>query len=99
MINGATNDRTIRRQAAADAPRPMSRLSNICAEVKSGIEGGPGRILLSWTDASGTDRREGYYGRSAAIFAADLHAATLIGEEARQVYLIGRIREVERLPG
>lgn len=76
-----------------------NRISDIAIDVKTDDDGVARRVTLSWRDEVGTPHTELYCLRSAEQFATDLHAATLMGEEARHVYLIGRIREIERLSG
>lgn len=58
---------------------------------------GPGRVIMEWVDTAGARQRETYFGIFASQFAADLANATGHGEPARIAYLVGRIREVERL--
>lgn len=47
-------------------------------------------------DRAGAERRFEMFGTTANVVITDLHACTLMGEDARHSYLIGTIRMVER---
>lgn len=49
-------------------------------------------VQLEWLDAVCERQRQDFYGHTAQQIATDLHAATLLGEVPRQMFLIGLIR-------
>lgn len=50
------------------------------------------RITIRWVDGAGEPQEIERYARAAELIITDLHAATLLGENTRQAYLIGFIR-------
>lgn len=50
------------------------------------------RITFTWTDGAGEAQEVTRYARAAELIITDLHAATLLGENARQTYLVGFLR-------
>ena len=83
-----------------NAPAKLrSAITGVKVDVQRRGDLGKVAVALEWYDAAGAYHYENYYGAFAEHFETDLHAVTLQGEEARQAYLIGRIRELTRLPG
>lgn len=73
-----------------------TRITDLVVNARTGALGGA-RVDLFWRNQVGELRHKSYYGFFARQFIADDRAATLVGEEGRRCYLIGRIREIERL--
>lgn len=74
-----------------------TRITDIVVDEQAAAEGG--RVTMHWRDEVGAPRAEHFHGHFAGQFSVDLKAVTLMGEGARHGYLIGRIREIERLSG
>lgn len=75
-----------------------TRISDVMVNARAGALGGA-RVDLFWRNQVGEMRHKSFYGFFARQFIADERAVTLVSEEARHCYLIGRIREIERLSG
>jgi hypothetical protein len=76
-----------------NAPLPAARaITDVKVDrTPAGATGMP-RITINWIDGAGEPQEIERYALAAELIITDLHAATLLGEDRRQAYLIGFIR-------
>lgn len=79
-----------------NAPLTRARTVSQIKVTRHPCGDGAGVVTMEWIDEVGARKREAYHGIFASEFNLDLAAVTLLGEESRQAYLVGRIRELRR---
>lgn len=80
-----------------NAPMTRARTVSQIKVTRNPCGDGAGNVVLDWIDEAGARQREVYHGIFASEFNIDLATVTLLGEEVRRIYLVGRIRELRRL--
>lgn len=77
-----------------NAPVPVARsITDVKVDrTEPGAQGVRPRITIRWIDGAGEAQEIERFSLAAELMITDLHAATLVGEHARQAYLVGFIR-------